>query len=299
MGLDRIRNEQTDLLIESLLQLRTLDEGYQLLEDLCTIREVQDLAQRIAVAAMLKQGVTYHDIAAITGASDRSANYFAELETAGKCVEWVKDHLALDEVGIYMKKHDVTQGDDMERKYTSLYTYLQDVIKTVPAGSNGVVFTPWFHGNRCPFEDPNARAMFFNMSLDNGKSDLIRAVVEGVCFHMRWFIEAQEKKVKCSDPVRFVGGGALGATTCQILADCLGRRVETVASSQNVGSVGAAAVVAAGLGLVSDVSETEKLVSVEKVYEPDPSVKAVYDKNYAVYKQLYSANKKNFAMLNS
>ena len=69
MGLDRIRNEQTDLLIESLLQLRTLDEGYQLLEDLCTIREVQDLAQRIAVAAMLKQGVTYHDIAASTGAS--------------------------------------------------------------------------------------------------------------------------------------------------------------------------------------------------------------------------------------
>lgn len=74
-------------------------------------------------------------IAAITGASDLSANYFAELETAGKCVEWVKDHLALDEVGIYLKKHDVTQSDDMEHKYTSLYTYLQDVIKSVPAGS--------------------------------------------------------------------------------------------------------------------------------------------------------------------
>lgn len=238
-------------------------------------------------------------IAAITGASDKSANYFAELETAGKCVEWVKDHLALDEVGIYMKKHDVTQADDMEHKYTSLYTYLQDVIKTVPAGSNGVVFTPWFHGNRCPFEDPNSRAMFFNMNLETGKSDLIRAVVEGVCFHMRWFVESQERKVQCSDPVRFVGGGALGEATCQILADCLGRRVETVAASQNVGAVGAAAVVAAGLGLVGDVSETEKLVQVEKVYHPDAGVKSVYDRNYAVYKELYKSNKKLFAMLNS
>ncbi len=238
-------------------------------------------------------------IAAITGASDRSANYFAELETAGKCVEWVRDHLALDEVGIYMKKHDVTEAEEMEKKYTSLYTYLQDVIKTVPAGSNGVVFTPWFHGNRCPFEDPNARAMFFNMNLETGKSDLIRSVVEGVCFHMRWFIEAQERKVPCSDPVRFVGGGALGEATCQILADCLGRRVETVAASQNVGAVGAAAVVAAGLGVVEDVSETEQLVKVEKVYYPDAGVKAVYDRNYSVYKELYKSNKKSFAILNS
>ncbi len=237
-------------------------------------------------------------VAALVGASEKTFNYWAELETAAKCMEWVKDHLALDEVGIYLKKHDVTQADDMERKYTSLYTYLQDVMKKVPAGCGGVVFTPWFHGNRCPFEDPNARAMFFNMSLDTGKSELIRAVVEGVCFHMRWMLEAQEKKVKSSDAIRFVGGGALGETTCQILADCLGKDVETVASSQNVGSVGAAAVVAAGLGLVDDVNDTDKFIKVEKTYHPDPSVKAVYDKNFAVFKQLYASNKKGFAMLN-
>lgn len=237
-------------------------------------------------------------IAAIVGASDTTSNYFAELETAGKCVEWVKEHLALDEVGIYMEKHDVTENTDMERKYTSLYTYLQDVIKTVPVGSNGVVFTPWFHGNRCPFEDPLSRAMFFNLNLETGKSDLIRAVVEGVCFHLRWMLEAQEKKVKGSEAIRFVGGGALGEATCQILADCLGRPIETVESSQNVGSVGAAAVVAAGLGLVKDVSETEKLVKVAKTYMPDPSVKAIYDKNFSVYKELYKSNKKNFAILN-
>lgn len=237
-------------------------------------------------------------VAALVGASEKTFNYWAELETAAKCMEWVKDHLALDEVGIYLKKHDVTQADDMERKYTSLYTYLQDVMKTVPAGCGGVVFTPWLHGNRCPFEDPNARAMFFNISLDTGKSELIRAVVEGVCFHMRWMLEAQEKKVKSNSSIRFVGGGALGETTCQILADCLGKPVETIASSQNVGAVGAAAVVAAGLGLVDDVNDTDKFIKVEKTYQPDPTVKPVYDKNYAVFKQLYSSNKKGFAMLN-
>ena len=111
-------------------------------------------------------------------------------------------------------------------------------------------------------------------------------------------MEAEEKKVKSSHAIRFVGGGALGETTCQILADCLGKPIETVASSQNVGSVGAAAVVAAGLGLVEDVNDTDKFIKVEKTYYPDSSVKGVYDKNYAVFKQLYAANKKGFAMLN-
>ena len=115
---------------------------------------------------------------------------------------------------------------------------------------------------------------------------------------MRWFIETQDKKIKTSDVIRFVGGGALGDTTCQILADCTGRVIETVPSPQNVGAVGAAAVVAAGLGMIKDVSEADKLIKAEKVYKPDPSVKAAYDKNFEVFKQIYASNKKNFAMLN-
>ena len=49
--------------------------------------------QRVDVSAM---------IAAIVGAQRGRYNYFAEMETAGKCLEWVKDHLALDEIGVYL-----------------------------------------------------------------------------------------------------------------------------------------------------------------------------------------------------
>ena len=57
-------------------------------------------------------------------------------------------------------------------------------------------------------------------------------------------LECQAKKVPTSDPIRFVGGGALSPVTSQILADVTGRTVQTVASPQNAGSVGAAAVMA-------------------------------------------------------
>ena len=235
-------------------------------------------------------------IAAIVGAQDGLYNYFAELETAGKCLEWVKNHLALDEIGIYLKKTHV--AEDMESEYTNLYQYLSDVIEKVPAGSNGVVFAPWFHGNRCPFEDPNSRAMFFNISLDTGKSEIIRAVVEGVCYHMRWMLETQDKKISTSVTIRFVGGGALNDSTSRILADCLGRTIETVECPQNVGSVGAAVVVAVGIGVINSISEAETLIKSNKVFKPDLSNKAAHDKNYSVYKRLYKTNKESFRLLN-
>ncbi len=236
-------------------------------------------------------------IAAIVGADSDTFNYFAELETAGKCLEWVKDHLALDEIGVYLEKKNVY--DSPEAVYTSLYEYMMYCIKDVPPGSNGIIFTPWLHGNRCPFEDSNARGMFFNISLETGKTELIHSVLEGVCYHLRWQLESQEKKVKTSEVIRFVGGGALAPLTCQILSDIIGRKIETVASPQNVGAVGAALVAAKGLGYIDSLSDAKKLIEVTKCYFPNKGNKAVYDKYFDVFKSLYKDNKKSFAALNS
>ena len=128
-------------------------------------------------------------IAGVMSAKHGYYNYSAELKTAGKCFEWAMDHLVLDEIG------------------------------KVPPGANGVIFTPWLHGNRSPFEDSNVGGMFFNIRIDNDKRDMIRAVLEGICYHLRWLLECIMKKVKTSDPIRFVGGGALSPVTCQMLAD--------------------------------------------------------------------------------
>ncbi|MBS7526147.1 FGGY-family carbohydrate kinase [Fusibacter paucivorans] len=236
-------------------------------------------------------------IAAIIGAQEDRFNYFAEMETAGKCLEWVKDHLALDEIGIYLEKKHV--AETQEKIYTSLYDYLTETVGKVPPGSNGVIFTPWLHGNRCPFEDPNAAGMFFNIRLDTGKRDLIRAVLEGVCYHLRWMLESQDRKVKTSDAIRFVGGGALSDVTCQMLADMTGRTIETVENPQNVGSVGAAAVTGVGLGIISQLEDVRQFIPIQKTYHPNTDTKVIYDHQYQVFKTLYQSNKKHFKALNT
>lgn len=235
-------------------------------------------------------------IASLVGADSNTFNYFAELETAGKCLEWVKDHLALDEIDIYLEKRNIS--DSKETIYKSLYDYMMHTVKDVPAGSNGVIFTPWLHGNRCPFEDANVRGMFFNIGLDTGKTELIHAVLEGICYHLRWQLEAQEKKVKTSRVIRFVGGGALSPLTCRILSDILGREIETVDHPQNAGAVGAALLAAKGLGLVSKLSEAKGLIPVKERFTPNAGNKEIYDKYFEVFKSLYEKNRRNFKVLN-
>ena len=161
-----------------------------------------------------------------------------------------------------------------------------------------MIFAPWLHGNRCPFEDPGAAGMFFNIKLETGKTEMIRAVLEGVCYHLRWMLECQDRKIKTSDPIRFSGGGALSDVTSQMLADITGRTIEVVESPQNVGSVGAAAVTCVGLGIMKSMEEVAEFIPAQKTFRPDPSARPAYDKNYEVFKQLHGANAKLFKRMN-
>ena len=223
-------------------------------------------------------------------------NYYAELETAGKCFEWVMDHLALDEIGVYLKTVPVT---DLQSHYRSLYDYLSEEVGKVPPGANGVIFTPWMHGNRCPFEDSHAGGMFFNLRVENGKRDMIRAVLEGICYHLRWLLECEAKKVKTSDPIRFVGGLALSSVACQILADITGRTIETIDNTQEVGATGTALVVAAGLKGIDVLELSRRLVKADRTFIPNVKNREVYERNYLVFKKLYRSNAPHFKRLNT
>lgn len=235
-------------------------------------------------------------IAGIIGAETGKYNYFAEMETVGKCFEWVKEHLVLDEIGIYLKKTHIAEGT--ESVYESLYDYMSEVISKIGPGAGGVIFTPWLHGNRCPFEDPDAAGIFFNVKLETGKTEMIRAVLEGICFHLRWMLECQDKKIKTSQTIRFVGGGALSGVTCQILSDITGRIIETVEATKDAGAVGAAMLVAVGNGSLPGMEAVKDFIPVKERYLPNKDNKKIYDKNYKVFKNLYQSNKKNFAMMN-
>lgn len=66
---NKLKNTATDNLFNGILKLESLEECYEFFEDLCTIHEIQALAQRLEVAQMLQDKETYTTIATKTGAS--------------------------------------------------------------------------------------------------------------------------------------------------------------------------------------------------------------------------------------
>lgn len=127
---------------------------------------------------------------------------------------------------------------------------------------------------------------------------MVRSVVEGLAFHKRWMLESVENKVKTSEVIRFVGGGAKSDVTCQILADVLERPVESVENAQNAGALGAALLCAVGLAWVDGLERVREFIPVRKRFEPNPELRGIYRRNYGVFKELYRTNKRSFRRLN-
>lgn len=65
----KIKNEQVDNFFEAILKLENIEECYRFFEDVCTIKEILSMAQRLHVAKLLKQEKTYIEIEEETGVS--------------------------------------------------------------------------------------------------------------------------------------------------------------------------------------------------------------------------------------
>lgn len=78
----KLHNQQTDELFAAILKLQSIEECYAFFIDLCTVSELSSLSQRLQVAKLLKQQVTYNDIVQVTGAST------ATISRVKKCLEY-------------------------------------------------------------------------------------------------------------------------------------------------------------------------------------------------------------------
>ncbi|MCB0952100.1 MAG: hypothetical protein KDB13_05135, partial [Microthrixaceae bacterium] len=110
------------------------------------------------------------------------------------------------------------------------YRMLDAALGSVPAGSNGLLFLPWLNGSLSPASSPTMRGGFINMSLESTRTDLVRAVTEGVAHNLRWLLPFAERFTGSPmEEIAFLGGAARSREWCQILADVLDRPVGSLA----------------------------------------------------------------------
>ena len=180
-----------------------------------------------------------------------------------------------------------------------LYPRLFRMAERVPAGSDGLVFLPWLNGERTPVDDREVRGGFVNQSLGHTRAHLVRAVLEGVALNARWLLGYVERFVKRRlDSIAFVGGGARSELWCRIHADVLDRPIRQVEDPVMANARGAALQAAVALGRLT-WDDVPGRVPIARTFEPDPANRALYDRTFREFVNLYRGTRKIAARLNA
>ncbi|HVR18495.1 MAG TPA: FGGY-family carbohydrate kinase, partial [Polyangiaceae bacterium] len=157
---------------------------------------------------------------------------------------------------------------------------------------------PWLYGERTPVEDPYLRAALFNYSLAHQRSDVIRAVLEGVALNTRWLLGKVEQFFgRPVGELRLIGGGAESELWSRIFADVLGRPVLRVEQPQLSNLRGAGFIAFVGLGELG-WDDVPARVRVKAPIDPESRHRAVYDERYAEFQELYRRTRGIFARMN-
>src|SRR4030043_1680419 len=107
------------------------------------------------------------------------------------------------------------------------------------------------------------------MNLSPAKGHLVRAVMEGVAYHLRWICEAMEKIGFNIDGFNAIGGGCNSPLWGQIISDVTGREISVVKNHLEAGAAGAALAVAVGMGIYPNMDEGDQFVDISHGVHPD------------------------------
>lgn len=175
------------------------------------------------------------------------------------------------------------------------YEHLSDEAATVPAGCQGLLWTPYLMGERTPHLDPDARGALVGITASHTRAHVIRAIMEGVAFSLRdTFTLFDELKVSVNK-IRLGGGGARSDIWRQIQADVYGHEVEIVEAEEGA-AYGAAILAGVGAGAWKSVDEAcAAVVRVATTLKPQPESVKVMDASYAAYRRVYPATREIFA----
>jgi xylulokinase len=172
-----------------------------------------------------------------------------------------------------------------------------------PPGANGLIFLPYMAGERTPLWDSNARGVFFGLSYQTTRADMLRAVMEGCAFAVYHGLRVAEARGATVSEWLGDGGAARSATWCQIKADITGKPfivARQADGSEGGHTLGLFALTAQAVGLcqLEQLPEfVEHLLPQRQVYHPSPANHAVYGALFEIYLNLSEKLKDDFAAL--
>ena len=168
------------------------------------------------------------------------------------------------------------------------------MVESVPPGSNGCLCMPYFMGRSTPDWNRAAKGGFFDVTLSNTKWDMLRSLMEGICYEIRNGIDTMAQYVHVSDI--FVNGGMTNSRPFnQMQADIYGKRIVRRGKADATAR-GALIAALKALGVYETEEEAFTMISdreKEQVFYPNASLVQFYEKCRKKMNGFYQKGPKN------
>ncbi|MGE5223274.1 MAG: xylulokinase [Omnitrophica WOR_2 bacterium] len=199
------------------------------------------------------------------------------MQAAGGSYQWLRDTVC------------ETEKEAAKRLNVSPYELMNLQAEQSGPGANGLFFFPYLLGERSPRWNPDARGVFFGLTMSHTRADLIRATLEGITLNLKVILDAFLQQGAQIEAMRVIGGGAKGRLWRQIMADIYGMPVRRPALLAEATSFGAALAGGIGVGLYKDWTLAEELTPIVDEVKPNPELAPMYEKMYAFFNQAYES----------
>jgi len=167
----------------------------------------------------------------------------------------------------------------------------KDVYSIIIKGANpepsSLYLLPHFTTTGTPYMNPHSSGAILGLSLSTSKADLIKAILEGISFEMKYNLSLLEEMGISVNELRAIGGGAKSREWLQLKADIYGKKVVSLKVSEAV-SLGTAILAGVATGEYSSIEEAvETTVGIKEVFYPREEKTRVYEEKFQIYKDIY------------
>ncbi|MEJ7739803.1 MAG: gluconokinase [Chitinophagaceae bacterium] len=244
--------------------------------------------------AILGSGVTRPDEAALTigtSAAVRKINDQPINDLHGRLFnyllmeKWYVSGGASNNGGNVLKWFSESLLDQPFASEQAFQAFIQSAFNA-PAGSGGLVFLPYIHGERAPVWDAEAKGIYIGISSTQTKHHFMRAVLEGICFSLSQVVKALEENGTTVDTIYASGGFIQSDKWVQMLSDILNKRV-VISHAADASAMGAVFMALYALGLIKEWNEVKNMVVTSAVFQPDQNASRSYLHNYRIFENLY------------
>jgi len=196
------------------------------------------------------------------------------LSNGGVAFRWARDKFATTE-----QRVAANLGLDT-------YDILGRYAEQKPAGCEGLIMLPLFSGERAPYYNANARGVLFGLNLNHGKRHLVRATLEGIIYRMFSIFKSLEEVAGDVNEIRAGGSFTRSKVWVQIMADVFGRVIHVPGEPEG-SAFGAAVLGMYALGMIQDLKEVEKFITIKESYYPNEENREIYQRLFAIYERIY------------